>query len=391
MLQGSGLAYQAFAVDGLLVELGGYLDPLRDTARAAKSRTGMRIEDAASRLAVTHSRLREEIASFINGLCEDAFSDEVQWGILRDLDRRSSILAGDFLTMEQAVRFYPDGLTFAFAHFESVARICEAANELLETLSTNVGKPRLHLVEVSQIEQFGADLSAIHLGCGRLSIWNLNRAIHEFAHLWGEEFGNEDGGTQRTFVDRLKNQQIADGSIARELFADVMATYLAGLAYAYSCLLLDFSPADRRRSDTHPSHDERAHCILFALRSLIPKFNSTGQSRMRHRIGELSSFWAGARQAAGARDPIANEEKLRTAVGFLVQELTNKIPDAGHRSLSKALAVRERLKQHPVERPAKAVIVDVLNGAWLARLGNGHGPEDAIGQDALRMILNSGG
>jgi len=392
MLKGRGMADQAFALSCLLLELSEYLKTWLDTTKAINDPIGQRIKDVWVRAATSHGRLKKELDGFVAGLEEGSFFDEDTWKNIGELDCKCRVLAADFLALEQAIRFDRASLKTRSPHCERAGRLCAAANAMLESFSKKVGDPRSHQVVVSQVEHFGADLSAIHLGCGRLSVWNLNRSIHEFGHLCGEEPNSDLGGVQKAFVAGLMAEGIVEKpTIAKEFFADVMATYLAGPAYGCSCLFLDFNPVDRRPSETHPSHDERAHCILFALECLAER--STGQIGvpMKRLISELEQFWAASRTNAGARVPIAKRGVFETKVALVMMQLEEKIPLAMYGSLATAFSVKINLERGLLKRPGSADEADVLNGAWLRRLEVERVEERALGEAALKMLLRTEG
>ena len=290
------------------------------------------------------------------------------------ITRRCRATATDCLALEQAIALRANGLP---------TQSCEAADRLAEELSTKTGVPRRHYSLVSDAEHFGPDASAIHLSYARLDFWNLHRAVHEFGHLWAEEYGSAAGRPQAEFIHSLPSW---DPAHAKEFFADVMGAYLAGAAYVYGCLLLDFTP-DRSKTDTHPSGDERAYAVLAAIDRLTNVFDSVTRAQQQQLTEELRQFWETVRNEAGLTGEPPNARELKAAIGSAVDSLANQIPAARYYDLSGANQLREVLGRPNGTRPAGASGADILNGAWLRRRDE---PNRAalIGTRALAMLAS---
>jgi|SRR5579864_454542 len=330
------------------------------------------LKKAGQHLLKVCGQVKQEARSFANGL--NGLASENQWARWIGTERKSRALSADCLALEQSIHFRGEG---------RLERLCIAADRLAESLSNLVGDSRPHYVLVSEAEHFGADASAIHLSYGHLDIWNFNRLIHEFGHLWGEEAGNGDEGAQTLFLENLKNWTPRQG---KEFFADIMATYLAGPAFAYPCLLLDFNPADRVRSESHPAQDERAHCILVALNFIAKCSHEFTSEQFNGIVSQLGKSWETARAAAGAKKTVANLDDLEYATEVALDSLAKEIPDARYQTLSNANSVRNAIANcgHP---PAGTGAVDILNGAWLRRVAAPPEDESEIAMAALKMLL----
>jgi hypothetical protein len=331
-----------------------------------------RLSDAKSRLLRVCGMRNEELTVFASEVSSGVTATN-QWDTLAGIKQRCRALAGDCMALEQRVGLRDNPRVAAAA----------AADRLAEEFSQKAGRPRFHYAVISDAEHYGADSSAIHLSYARLDVWNLNRAVHEFGHLWAEEFASGARGAQSAFRRSLGTKW--SETQAKEFFADILAAFLTGPAFGYSCLLLDFSPADRRGSDTHPSDDERAYCILAALRELAKDFNPITRAHLNPLIGDLEQYWAAARTAAGAAGPPSNGIALMYAVGPAISSLKAQIPNAQYASLALANSVRAALAHEPTKRPENAGGADILNGAWLGRLEQPHDDWD-IGRKALTMF-----
>jgi hypothetical protein len=358
-----------------------------------------RLGDAKQRLLQVCALRTDEAERLNHDLANAASLIPEQWVSVMALSKKFRALAADCMALEQSVVFR--GINHA------CTSLCTVGDKLSEEFSRSVGRPRRHYVSVSEAEHFGAEASAIHLSYARLEVWNLNRVAHEFGHLWSEEFSGDENAPQPSFIRLLVPPKEADKSSdsptnsddggdspapwtedqAKEFFADIVATFLMGLAYGYSCLRLDFNPADRIASSTsHPSADERAHCILIALDQLAKSYEGNTAPQMVRLTKELGEFWCVSRQNAGAGGPIEHLRKLRLSVQTAIVRLEREFPGAKYRSMALANAVDNALRNND-PRPAKANCVDILNGAWLRRRGARPTDEPAIQRESLTMLL----
>jgi hypothetical protein len=358
-----------------------------------------RLGDAKRRL-LQVCALRADEAERLNHNIENAaFLIPEQWVSLMALSKKFRALAADCMGLAQSV---------VFRNIDpACTSLCAVGDKLSEEFSRSIGQPRRHYVSVSEAEHFGAEASAIHLSYARLEIWNLNRVAHEFGHLWSEEFAGDENAPQSSFIRLLVPTKEIDESSdswamsgddgdsptswtedqAKEFFADIVAAFLMGLAYGYSCLHLDFNPADRIASSTsHPSADERAYCILIALDQLAKTYEGNTALQMVRLTKDLGEFWSASREAAGAGGPIVHLPKLRLSVQTAIVRLEREFPGAKYRNMALANAVDNALRNGD-PRPAKANCVDILNGAWLRKRVARPTDERAIQQESLKMLL----
>jgi hypothetical protein len=348
-----------------------------ETLRTAVVADAERLGDAKQRL-LKVCDLREDEAERLSHDIANAVSlIPEQWASLMALSKKFRALAADCMALEQSVVFRDID--------RACTSLCKVGDKLSEEFSGLIGQPRRHYVSVSEAEHFGEEASAIHLSYARLDIWNLNRVAHEFGHLWSSQEFADENAPQASFIRSLDGAWSEEP--AREFFADIVATFLMGLAYAYSCLLLDFNPADRIASSTsHPSADERAHCILIALNQLAKTYQGNTARQMVQRAEELEQFWAASRAAAGAGGPIGHSRELRWSVQNAVVRLERDFPGAKYRNMALANEVDNAL-HNKWPRPIDANCVDILNGAWLRRRVARPNDEPAIQQESLKMLL----
>jgi hypothetical protein len=358
-----------------------------------------RLRDAKQRLLQVCALRTDEAERFNHNIANAPSLIPEQWVSLMALSKKFRALAADCMGLAQSVVFRSTD--------PACTSLCAVGDKLSEEFSRSILRPRRHYVSVSEAEHFGAEASAIHLSYARLEIWNLNRVAHEFGHLWSEDFAGDENAPQPSFIRLLMPPKEIDNSSdsrpesdddgdspapwtedqAKEFFADIVAAFLLGLAYGYSCLRLDFNPADRiASSHSHPTTDERAHCILIALDQLAKTYEGNTAPQMARLTKDLGEFWSASRQAAGAGGPLQHLRKLRLSVQTAIVRLEREFPGAKYRNMALANAVENALRNKD-PRPANANCVDILNGAWLRRQAARPKEEPAIQQESLKMLL----
>jgi len=311
-------------------------------------------------------KLREDIA-------KAAGADQYK----RAVDLRAGVraIAADCLAFEQSLTL----------RGQPPARdICIVADRLLQEYSAAVQKPRSHFVLISEAEHFGPYSAAVHLGYGCLSFWSLSETAHEFGHLWAAD-DTFCSGLQDAFLEN----HAADWSEPhrKELFADVVGVYLLGPAFAFAGLLLDFSPAVTKPGETHPTGDQRAYCVLYALEATLDRYEPLHKPTVRGAHQQLLKFWSQARAAAGWKSELANAGDLEYAAQFAIGSLWDELPQAMYRSIPQAHSVENRLAILGETGPA-VECRDLVNGAWLARYSNS---QEAVEIGALQMAVAAGG
>jgi hypothetical protein len=324
------------------------------------------ISGAARARSIKIEKLRADIAQ---GPGSDQYkrAEELRVGV--------RAIAADCLALEQSLHLRAQPLA---------NDVCTVADALLREYSMAVQRPRSHFVLISEAEHFGPYSAAVHLGYGGLGFWSLSKTAHEFGHLWAPE-DVFCGSLQDAFLENHATDW--SESHRKELFADVVGVYLLGPAFAYAGLLLDFSPAVTKPSETHPTGDQRAHCVLYALEATLDHHEPLDKPTVEHQ--QLLEFWTQARAAAGWKGDLDNASDLEYAVQFAIGTLWDKLPQAMYRSIPQAHAVKNRLVKPGQTGPA-VECRDVVNGAWLARYRN---PQESveIGAGALQMAVATGG
>jgi hypothetical protein len=326
------------------------------------------ISGAAQARSIKIKKLRADIAK---GSGADQYK--------RAEDLRSGVraIAADCLALEQSL----DLRTQSSAH-----GVCIVADALLREYSAAVQKPRSHFVLISEAEHFGPYSAAVHLGYGGLGFWSLSKTAHEFGHLWAAEDAF-CGSLQDAFLENHATDWTE--SHRKELFADVVGVYLLGPAFAFAGLLLDFSPAGTKPSETHPTGDQRAHCVLYALEATLDHHEPLHKPTADEAHRQLFNYWIQARAAAEWQSSLANAGDLEYAAEFAIGRLWDELPQAMYHNIPQAHAVKNRLAE-PVRTGPALECRDVVNGAWLARYSN---PQESveIGARALQIAMAAGG
>jgi hypothetical protein len=368
-------------------------DHILATLREGKNLEGQdkpRIQSAVAHLTWVSDRIHNEFDGLEQRTDEAQPMSGEQLEEFSSLTDRCSIFGTDVASLQLTISLRSKRQPGPTNDFWDPLGVCNAADRLIEHLFRSAGQSRTSYVLLTTAAQFNPSSLAIHLDKTQLKIWGLNRAVHEFGHLWGEEYASGPNGAQTKFLSSVA--KVWPNRLAKEFFADIVATISLGLAYACSSLYLDFRPSDRISNETHPSDDERAHCILMVLRLLREGFDETTKQRFITITERISKDWDQDRSGAGARAPIRNKEILQNATEEIFRMLVHERPGLRYRDLSPACCVYLALDRETAAVPCRIGAVDILNGAWLKRLGRQHEPPvslntiDTIERKALEML-----
>ena len=272
--------------------------------------------------------------------------------------------------------------------------LCAIADALLDELSdlTRVGWVRLTILAPQ--ESYAQRAQIIHLRFPEFTVWALPLAAHEFGHLVAQDLRElrDDGSYEQLVATEIADSELSVAH-ARELFADVLATYVLGPAYAATAILLRFRPSDAGANDdrsTHPNDGKRVHAMLHALRTLSAQ---KPVDQPYHAVASgLERTWSDVVRATGG-DPVLDEETAGR-LDYLVDHvflslLQDKLGAARYDSLGQArVLARELGRGAALPEPHDVRMTDVLNAAWLARLreGGDGAAVDAAGSDALELL-----
>ena len=381
-----GLRDQLNDTEALLVRLCTSVHMPSESTPSMGNSDRYRIEDAKSRIVNNLLSLQQDVAKFQRDLAPEEACRRDDWTLLSQYKQRCQALARDMFDLERTVALRTTPRLTIPADVVDDLQLCEAADVLIEEAMRDLGEPRSSFVLISEAEHFQAASSSVHLGWTRLRFWHLNRTLHETAHLWAEEFANGPSGVQRAFVERVAD--VWEEVVAKELFADALATYHAGPAYGYACLFHDFDPSDRKISTTHPVGDVRARCVLMMLDCLLKTFEGEAKLRLKQTVDRLWKFWQHSRSSAGVIDPFSNAALLRDGLERLATQLERKVPKAKYSNLAGAYAVKLHLQGLKKYSALGITGIDVLNGAWLCHLESQDSNDDKLATAAARMMAN---
>jgi hypothetical protein len=185
--------------------------------------------------------------------------------------------------------------------------ICEIADALLYELNNN-----LHwsvkwqgVTLLAEGNFFTETTGLIRLPFPDDGIWNLPISVHEFGHFIGprirDGWGNspfdsflrskEEDNLQKEGDDQLSEEELEQqSSHLKELFSDLFAVYSLGPAFACSCILLSFNPANAKTSEdsqTHPGYAKRVHFMLEVLKRMGQEGRNEAYGKIRDHLSEL--------------------------------------------------------------------------------------------------------
>jgi hypothetical protein len=312
------------------------------------------------------------------------------WGALGKLREECEALFRESLACVQGASMRGSGLDEG---------LCSLADALLDELARRGDGIRWDRFTIlADAEAFAGMSGIIRLRFPETGLWNLPVAAHELGHFVGPKLERRDvrDVSSHPFQEVLEREATGDGwvvpsgrrpgarirAFVHEFFADVFATYALGPAYACTCVILRLDPlgADREE-ERHPSALRRAHAIFRTLDAmnasaggLVPPFAKVTRV--------LRDAWDASLQGAGTDgrlDP-QHAARLDLFLDELLDLLRRELPGVRYDRLAWLRAERlademSRGGSAPASLAPGDGIADVLNAAWLARLGVGE--EDA--------------
>lgn len=195
-------------------------------------------------------------------------------------------------------------------------------------------------------------LSAFELG--RVVV-REQKQLTEYVNQQMVEFGKEDAGIRQSVEESL---------------AEAFAVYTAGPAYACAALLMRLDPSPIGQEAGELATDgERAQMVLEGLKQAAEESKSAPFDSIRE---ELEAAWTEAIQQTGAR-PVNQEEADRCTqrMEFFWDWKSRLLASYSGKSLVRVAKWASLLLNEPDEIEVQGKeISDVLNTAWLCRLGN---------------------
>ena len=252
---------------------------------------------------------------------------------------------------------------------------CRVANRLVADFRRAAHLPGPAISVPAEREYVNTMSDLIRVRFPGEGLWDLPVVAHEFGHSVCDNLG---GGKARTAVhEAAATEQPKPGRLAQaraeELWSDVVATYVAGPAYAATCFRLRFDPSLAGVPDvldTHPSPDKRAVAVLATLRRLEQRRVQGGSlaGSLAEVTADLEQAWAQELEEAGKTEPPPEViDRVEHAAAAYYDVLDAEAPTLRYCGLEAAEAASWQLAKGR-DRPAAAGIVDILNAAWLVRL-----------------------
>jgi hypothetical protein len=275
---------------------------------------------------------------------------------LLEKQTRAANLFGEILTLRtiEAVR-------------SSGGPLCLWADQLLRQLA-NSTMPIPLLTTVADSEFFGVASRIIRMRYPATSIWDLCILGHEFGHAFGPLWyvsGGLDDYPHRTFI---KNRELGLGPprVMDEYFCDLLAVFLLGPAYVYTCILTRFNPERTGDGETHPPDVRRAWWILRGLELLGGMAEAGIRARYQAIADGLRIFWTEYCERSQPAS-LGDETKLELAVQSLFLKMSLNLPSAAYVDLGKARGLQADFEEDKRLESRGLQIRDLLNAAWLER------------------------
>jgi hypothetical protein len=268
--------------------------------------------------------------------------------------------------------------------------LCRIADILLDDVSRRTGIRWGKFTILADGEAYADLAEIIRLRFPDLSTWNVPIAAHEFGHFAAERLEDRHNGgpARRPFVELLETRTVeikrpeeaSYEAYLHEFFADVFATYVAGPAYAFVCLLLRFNPCDANVDGvTHPSAARRAAAILRTLELIDAEEARLNRLNHPYRsvVDELRVTWAESLQSTGqtAELPDGAVAELDDVVDRFWRLISAGVNPEGMYAAAawrRAQSIADGLAEGRAAGTflrGDETMTDIVNGAWIARLG----------------------
>lgn len=259
--------------------------------------------------------------------------------------------------------------------------ICEIADELINKCR-NLGVTASIAIPEFQEALTMTMASLIRLGFPDWTIYSLPLAAHEIGHVM-------------VFNTNIILEDAIEKYHKQEYLADIFATSVMGIAYAYAVVLLRFNPLSATDStEEHPSEAKRAYIIFDILNWINVKITS---GTLTGPIQTLKDEWEEALRQAGKNPKLKPEveTELNTWLtpiknGMITEKIAPQVYNA--KSWTRAIQLKDEIDNN-LDKKEKEYKVsydydlcDVLNAAWLCRIeAKNKNKADNIEQEARRL------
>jgi hypothetical protein len=337
-----------------------FVDASAEWLASTATTTPIATAEVANELQELSSMMRRQVWDFqARVLSDEAGLPSASW--YSDVDHRVSELFDNCLQLLGGVSIRQQGLD---------SGMCRVADVLLDEITAaTYSRPKVALPAV-----FGASTTTRHvvkIHFPDWTIWTLPLVAHEHAHTVVQE--QEDlRAVLESLTAEFGEGRARQGSQMTEFLADAFATWVMGPAYACAALLLMFKP------DRDLSAAERATVILGTLDRLSARDSTGLVSPSTPLIHLLASLWQELLRQTSMEDRAeADRAELDSIVYAAVKHLERVLPFAayGERQTLSTAWLAEKLnvaleQRQPDIDASDLTVRDLLNAAWVARLGN---------------------
>lgn len=305
------------------------------------------------------------------------------WGKLRAIRLDCKKLFQECLALIEGSLVRRHGIDGGLSHL---------ADMILAELSRKADVPWRRFTIWADGESFSNLAEVIRLRFPSVSIWHLPVVAHEFGHFVSGELKvpGTYSNPYREVCDRYKGSEVS--AFLPEYFADIFAAYSVGPSYVCAALLMRFDHgAADRAARYHPSDAARVHVLLRTLERMDHN-SGVAAPQFEYVRGVLAALWRDS--LAAAFQPTELDANSAAALDELWGELYGVIADELPPGLRYGGWLRAQRLSHVLRSPEGSraalddadTMIDVLNAAWLCRLGAGD--DLAAAPDISRRALN---
>jgi len=318
-------------------------------------------------------RIREQVES-VNYTRTQVASESTFWSPIAD----SESLHAECLAFTEASRARANPIN---------ADLCGLTDVFLREIGRKVNGCQWNSFSVLSTEEYFKGLAKIirlRFPCD--GIWELPIAAHEFGHFVASQIGTDYKTFKRDYLTSTIGLGNAWDFYFEEIFADVFATYVAGPAFAFACLLLRFEPKDADvEGIEHPSYIRRTQAIVSTLEQM--NNDSDTLSDFDETLQFLSSCWESAVAAAGKLEALqvfreatlkksngepgeTDQARIANLAGLIYNRILRPVADDARFTRWKEVQRMQSwlLGTGQPDAGDRFSIAELLNAAWLCRL-----------------------
>ncbi|MEV4616164.1 hypothetical protein AB0K43_26750 [Kitasatospora sp. NPDC049258] len=247
---------------------------------------------------------------------------------------------------------------------------CRLADALLDEITRQAPVRWESFTVLGTAESYTRFSRVIRVRFPSKSFWELPVVAHEHGHFVGPALTIVQGGrTVHPLEDLAARAQEGDSrhwAWFHEIFADVYACYVLGPAYGLTCVFERFDPvAAQLDRPTHPAANTRVAVIDATLKAL----DEHGDYDLA--LAAMRQAWQDGTTAAGTAADRGPEEPFASWREQSLDLLRAHLPTARYdgEHLVGTGGLRKRLRDGTAGADDARPIPDLVNLAWLARIG----------------------